>query len=412
MLAEMGMALVDYQMHRTPSTAIKTPAPLPPWVPGAPEIEQNIAKALILAEHNQSLRHLRHRLTLMHAMLVHWQGNNKHARVLLKGLLPPASPTPTIGFNGFNPTTDTAWAGYEAHLTIVHQILASTTATSNNPAVPASFALKEELSKDFNASRSRSRNDLAVALSHLSAMTILAQTSGDTAVIQACAVIKLTILVQNEQWDEARQALKEVESILGLDFTEKEGEVKTEEDRKTPAVHTVTPFGMSAGTQTAWLQPNLHTPAFPAPVNPLAANPFATTSTPQLQTPLQAQYGGAPIQVPVKQSNIILPYLCQLRIQVLTLGVLYLTYKGESNESAKRLTLLHEMMDALSGMPESEESDHGVIEVSTGLLFINTTRLYSLSITRFRSPQTLQKLSVFSAPTLVCSIISRMRLRA
>jgi len=123
MLAEMGMVLIDYQMHRASLPTTKFAVPLPHWIPGAPEIEQSIAKALILVEHNQSLRHLRHRLTLMHATLVHWQGNNKHARVLLKGLLPPASLVPTVGFNGVNPTADTAWAGYEAHLTIVHQIL-------------------------------------------------------------------------------------------------------------------------------------------------------------------------------------------------------------------------------------------------------------------------------------------------
>jgi hypothetical protein len=121
---------------------------------------------------------------------------------------------------------------------------------------------------------------------------------------------------------------------------------------------------MSAGIQNAFLQPNLHTPAFPAPVNALAANPFAT-STPQLQIPLQIQSGGAPMDVPAKQTNIIPLYLFHLRIQVLTLGVLYLTHKGESNESAKRLTLLHEMMDALSGMPQNGESDQSVLEVST-----------------------------------------------
>ena len=301
----------------------------------------------------------------MHATLVHWQGNNKHARVLLKGLLPPASLMPTVGFNGMNSTASTAWAGYEVHLTIVHQILTSAAVTPNNPtAAPAASAFKEQVPKAANASRLLNHNDLAVALSHLSAMSILAQTSGDAAVIQVCAVIKLTILVQNERWGEAGQALKEVEGVLGLGFTEKEGEVKTEEDTKTPSTHTITPFGVSAGTQMAWLQPNLHTPAFPASVNALAANPFANTSTPQLQTPLQTQSGGAPIPSSAKQTNIIPSHLCHLRIQVLTLGVLYLTHKGESNESAKRLTLLHEMMDALSGMPEHEESDHGVLEVT------------------------------------------------
>ena len=378
MLAEMGMVLVDYRMHRSPSTVTKTAVPLPPWIPGAPEIEQSIAKALILAEHNQSLRHLRHRLTLMHAMLVHWQGNNKHARVLLKGLLPPASPTHAVVFNGVNSTAETAWAGYEAHLTIVHQILTSTAQTPNNPATAsAPSSSKEEVSKDANAIRPLSHNDLAVALSHLSAMSILAQTSGDGAVIQACSVIKLTILVQNERWDEAGLALMEVESTLGLDFTEKEKGVKSEEDTNTPAAHTVTPFGMSTGTQVAWLQPNLHTPAFPAPVNALAANPFATTSTPHLQTPLQTQAGGAPIQVSAKHTNIIPPHLRHLRIQVLTLGVLYLTHKGESNESAKRLTLLHEMMDALGGISENEESDHGVLEVRPVFLLASITRIYS-----------------------------------
>ena len=364
MLAEMGMVLIDYQMHRASSATTKFAGP---WIPGAPEIEQSIAKALILVEHNQSLRHLRHRLTLMHATLVHWQGNNKHARVLLKGLLPLASLVPTVGFNGVNPTADTAWAGYEAHLTIVHQILSSTAVPPNNPAAASAPSVsKEKISREPNAGRLLSHNDLAVALSHLSAMSILAQTTGDAAIIQVCAVIKLTILVQNERWGEAGQALKDVEGVLGLGFTEKEGEVKTEEDTKTPSVSTVTPFGMSAGTQTAWLQPNFHTPAFPAPVNALAANPFATTSTPLLQTPLQTQSGVAPIQVSAKQANIIPSYLCHLRIQVLTLGVLYFTHKGESNESAKRLTLLHEMMDALSGMPGNEESDHGVLEVSIG----------------------------------------------
>jgi hypothetical protein len=375
MLAEMGMILIDHQMHRASSAATKS---LPHWIPGAPEIEQSIAKALILVEHNQSLRHLRHRLTLMHATLVHWQGNNKHARVLLKGLLPPAGLTPMMGFNGVNSTADTAWAGYEAHLTIVHQILTSTTVNPNNPAAAsAPSASKEQVSKEASISRLLSHNDLAVALSHLSAMSILAQTSGDAAVIQVCAIIKLTILVQNERWSEAGQALKEAEGVLGLGFSEKEGEVKTEEDTKTPSVHTVTPFGVSAGTQMAWLQPNLHTPAFPAPVNALAANPFANTSTPQLQTPLQIQSGGAPIQVAAKQTNIIPPHLCHLRIQVLTLGVVYLTHKGESNESAKRLTLLHEMMDALSGMPENEESDHGVLEVGIVFLMVSKTQLYS-----------------------------------
>jgi len=363
MLAEMGMALVDYQLHRTSSTTTKTAVPLPPWVPGAPEIEQSIAKALILAEHNQSLRYLRHRLTLMHATLVHWQGNNKHARVLLRGLLPPASSIPTVGFNGVNSTAATAWVGYEVHLTIVHQILASTVVPSNNPAAAPSTS-KEDVSKEVDASRPLSHNDITVTLSHLSAMSILAHTSGDAAVIQVCAVIKLTILIQNERWDEAGQALKEVERILGLDFTEKEGEVKTGQDTKTPAAHTVTPLGMSTGTQVAWLQPNLHTPAFPVPINALAANPFATTSTPQLQIPLQTQSGAPHIQVSAKQTNLIPPYLCHLRTQVLTLGILYLTHKGESNDSAKRLTLLHEMMDALSGMPGNEESDHGVLEVS------------------------------------------------
>jgi hypothetical protein len=221
MLAELGMILVDYQMHRTSSTTTTTVSPLPSWIPGANEIEQSIAKALILAEYNQSLRHLRHRLTLMNATLVHWQGNNKHARVLLKGLLPPARPTFTMGFNGVGSAADTSWAGYEAHLTIVHQILASTTATPNNPAASTSSAPKEEVSKGANANRLLNHNDLAVALSHLSAMSILAQTSGDAAVIQVCATIKLTLLVQNERWNEAGQALKEVESILGLDFTEK-----------------------------------------------------------------------------------------------------------------------------------------------------------------------------------------------
>ena len=378
MLAEMGMILVDYQMHRTSSTTTKSAVPLPHWVPGAPEIEQSIAKALILVEHNNSLRHLRHRLTLMHATLVHWQGNNKHARVLLKGLLPPASLTHTVGFNGINSTADTAWAGYEAHLTIVYQILTSTAVSPNNPlATSASSASKGNVSKGASASRLLSHNDLAVALSHLSAMSILAQTSGDAAVIQASAVIKLTLLVQNERWGEAGQALKEVEGILGLCFTEKEGEVGAGEDNKTPSAHTVTPFGMSAGTQVAWLQPNLHTPAFPAPVNALATNPFATTSTPQLHTPLQTQSSGASIQDSAKQTNIIPSYLCHLRIQVLTLGVLYLTHKGESNESAKRLTLLHEMMDALSGIPENEESDHGVLEASIVFLLVGITRLYS-----------------------------------
>jgi hypothetical protein len=180
----------------------------------------------------------------MHATLVHWQGNNKHARILLKGLLPPASPAPTMGFNGVNSTADTAWAGYEAHLTIVHQILTSTAVTSNNPTTAStSSASKEQVSKEASASRPLSHNDLAVALSHLSAMFILAQTSGDAAVIQVCAVIKLTILIQNERWDEAGQALKEVEGILGLDFTEKEGEVKTEEDPKTPAAILSRPSG-------------------------------------------------------------------------------------------------------------------------------------------------------------------------
>jgi len=379
MLAEMGMVLIDYQMHRASSATTKSAVSLPHWIPGAPEIEQTIAKALILVEHNQSLRHLRHRLTLMHATLVHWQGNNKHARVLLKGLLPPASLAPMVGFNGVNPAAGTAWAGYEAHLTIVHQIL---TSTANNPAVAsAPSTSKGKVSKEASAGRLLSHNDLAVALSHLSAMSILAQTSGDAAVIQVCAVIKLTILVQNERWGEAGQALKEAEDVLGLGFTEKGGEVKTEEDTttKTPSVHTVTPFGASAGTQTAWLQPNLHTPAFPVPVNALAANPFANSSTPQLQTPLQTQSGSAPIRVSAKQTNIIPSYLCHLRIQVLTLGVIYLTHKGESNESAKRLTLLHEMMDALSGMPGNEESDHGVLEVGILLLMVNNTRLYSPS---------------------------------
>lgn len=378
MLAEMGMVLVDYQIHRASSSTTEFAAPLPHWIPGAPEIEQCIAKALILVEHNHSLRQLRHRLTLMHATLVHWQGNNKHARVLLKGMLPPASLMPTVGFNGVNSTADTAWAGYEAHLTIVHQILTSTAVIPNNPAAaPASSAPKEKVSREANAGRLLSHNDLAVALSHLSAMSILAQTSGDAAVIQVCAVIKLTILVQNERWGEVGQALKEVEGVLGLGFTEKEGEVKTEEDTKTTSVSTITPFGVSAGTQMAWLQPNLHTPAFPAPVNALAANPFATTSTPQLQTPLHTHSGGAPIQVSAKHTNIIPSHLCHLRIQVLTLGVLYLTHKGESNESAKRLTLLHEMMDALSGMPGNEESDHGVLEVSIGSLLIGITSLCS-----------------------------------
>ena len=368
MLAEMGMALVDYRMHRSSSTTTKTAVPLPPWLPGPPEIEQSIAKALILAEHNQSLRHLRHRLTLMHATFVHWQGNNKHARVLLKGLLPPPS---SMGFNGINSTADTAWAGYEAHLTIVHQILTSAATTPSIPAAAPSTS-KEEASKGANASRSLSRNDLAVALSHLSAMAMLAQTSGDVAVIQVCFAIKLTILVQSERWNEAGQALKEVESVLGLDFVEREGEVKTEEDTKTPVAHMVTPFGVSAGTQAAWLQPNLHTPAFPAPINALAANPFATT-TPQLQTPLQPQPGGAPIHISAKQTNLIPPYLRHLRIQVLNLGVLYFTHKGESNDSAKRLTLLHEMMDALGGVPENEESDHGVLNVSIVFLLIEIT---------------------------------------
>ena len=381
MLAEMGMALIDYQMHRISSATTKTTVPLPSWSPGAPEIEQSIAKALILAEHNQSLRYLRHRLTLMHATLVHWQGNNKHARVLLRGLLPPASPTLTVGFNGVNSTAATAWVGYEAHLTIVHQILTSTAATSNIPAAAPSTS-KEEVPKQVDARRPLSHNDLAVTLSHLSAMTILAQASGDAAIIQVCAVIKLTILIQNERWDEAGQTLKEVERILGLNFTEKEGEVKTTQDTKTPADHTVTPLGMSAGAQVAWLQPNLHTPAFPAPINALAANPFATASTPQLQIPLQAQTqsGGPPIQFSAKQTNLIPPYLRHLRIQMLTLGVLYLTYKGESDESAKRLTLLHEMMDALSGVPGDEESNHGILEVSISFLLVNTTWLYSPSL--------------------------------
>ena len=376
MLAEMGMALFDYQIHRTSSTTTEpTVPPLPPWIPGAPEIEQSIAKALILAEHNQSLRYLRHRLTLMHATLVHWQGNNKHARVLLRALLPPASPTPTVAFNGVNSTAATAWVAYEAHLTIVHQILTSPAISSNNPAA-ASSTSKEQVQKEVDAGRPLSHNDLAVTLSHLAAMTILAQTSGDAAVIQVCAVIKFTILIQNERWDEAGQALKEMERILGLDFTEKEGEVKTAQDPKTPAAHTPTPFGMSAGAQVAWLQPNLHTPAFPTSINALAQNPFATTGTPQLQTPLQTQSGGPPTHVSATQTNSIPPYLCHLRIQLLTLGVLYLTHKGESNESAKRLTLLHEMMDALSGVPANEESNQGVLEVSFLFLLVRSTHCH------------------------------------
>jgi hypothetical protein len=120
---------------------------------------------------------------------------------------------------------------------------------------------------------------------------------------------------------------------------------------------------MSAGTQMPGFSQTFTLPHSQHLSMLLLQIPFATTSTPQLQTPLQTQSGGAPIQVPAKQTNIILRIFATC-VSRCSLSVSFISHKGESNESAKRLTLLHEMMDALSGMPENEESRHGVLEVS------------------------------------------------
>lgn len=376
MLAEIGMRML--RLNNVESIPASS---LPSWTPTAHEIETAISKSLRHTENIPTLRPLRHRLTLMHATLVHLQSNHKHARVLLKRLLPPSNLLDSL-------PKENAWSAYEAHLTIVDQILES----SSSPAPTYS--------------------ELQTALSHLSALAMLANQFGDYGVLQLVAVIRLTTLIQ--QYDtvgestvcDIDEALADAERILGLQGL---GEMpaKVEEQGKPQEVvrdRTATPAppddqsGFSVVGATPFIRDvlagvgsnvaiNLKTPAYALPTNPLAMDVF---SSQKMQTEEQPEK-------PEGSEDLIPPYLRYLRVQTLMLGVLWCAQSGDSNQSAPRLSLLHEMMDWLSDLSKGGDwgarSGPGVLEVRF------STECLVTRLTSFIDPSCIESRTRFTNPS-------------
>jgi hypothetical protein len=333
---------------------------MPSWSPTPGEMETAISRALRLADQVASLRPLRHDLTMLHAQLVCLQDNCKHAKVLLKRLLPLSTNTQPIA-------REKVWTSYEAHLAITDQILV--TPIPNSPGV----------------------TDVPAALSQLNALFMLAKQYGDHALVQLVSVIRLTTLFQNYESSDVisggdvNTALAEAESILGLDGFDKQAPSPAEKTlinssadaakatNTTPGVtggseQPITPFtsDILAGAGKG-VTANLKTPAFSFPINPLGMNVYdagqqQTEDVPTIQGEL------------IEDKNLIAPYLRYIRVQTLMIGVLWLTHSGESTRSSERLTLLHEMMDKLNDLSKMEgwaaADETGLILVCTFLMVL------------------------------------------
>lgn len=328
---------------------------IPSWAPNPGEIETAVSRGLRLADQVAPLRPLRHNLTILHAQLVCFQENYKHAKVLLKRLLPLSTSTQLL-------PREKVWASYEAHLAITNQILT----------IP---------------STSSETIDIQAAISQLNALFMLANQYGDHALVQLISVIRFTALFQNYEssdsvsTEDMNGALKEAESILGLEGFDKArvsaaNSVINEALPDSTKVSNVTPAGYALDNHDALVTPftadllsqggsklmeNIKTPAFSFPTNPLGMNIYgagdqgpATVSESTSQNP--------------QEDGLIPPYLRYLRVQILILGILWLTHSGESSRSSERLTLLHEMMDKLDGLFGTEgwvsDNESGVISVS------------------------------------------------
>ncbi|CAG7853621.1 SubName: Full=Uncharacterized protein {ECO:0000313/EMBL:CCA73937.1} [Serendipita indica DSM 11827] len=367
MLAELGIQLVSSFNSSSPSVKEENSSPkkskadvyVPEWGLKVEEIEDAIARALQLSDRFASLKHLRHRLTLMHAQLALYQDNPKHARVLIKRLLPLSNAAQPI-------PTDKVWAAYEAHLAIVHSLIGQ--------------------SEPSDGIRVR-ESDLAAALSQLNALAMLANGHGDYAVYQLAIVTKWTTLFQHHSTSESEHvtaskldaALAEAELVLGMDGFDKQLSASTDEkseekEKNVSSNITPGPSGQSAGNATPLVQDllasggpihvsaNFKTPAFSLPTNPLGMDVYAAVMSESGQ-PLQSM-------VDEKSSDMIIPpYMRYLRVHVLMLGVLWLTHCGQSVRCSERLALLHEMMDKMNDLSKDDSDgwaggdEMGIIQV-------------------------------------------------
>ncbi|KAG8803610.1 hypothetical protein FRC17_006146, partial [Serendipita sp. 399] len=314
---DSAMSVEEESKQRKGDTTISTSSlissaytPLPPWAPQFEEIETAISRCLRLSDQLASLRPLRHPLTLMHARLVHLQHNSKHARVILKRLLPHSTgPTQMV-------PREKIWPSYEAHLMIIHQYLHLHDATPEN-------------GEDII--------DVPTVLSQLKALSMLANQYGDNAVEQLVTVIRFTVLSQNYEnsysirHEDVDTALAEAEGILGLDGFDTQGSSPTTTLPKTTVQgSSQTPGPSSSMTTSESITPlirdvlansgtnvvaNLRTPAFSFPTNPLGMNVY----TQQQQQQSDDMNTTDKVEADAATPGTIPAYLSYLRIQTLML---------------------------------------------------------------------------------------------
>ncbi|KAG8750981.1 hypothetical protein FRC14_008237 [Serendipita sp. 396] len=364
---------------------------LPPWAPQFEEIESSISRCLRLSDQLASLRHLRHPLTLMHARLVHLQHNSKHARVILKRLLPHSTGTTTQMVS-----REKIWSSYEAHLTIIQQYLHPSESTTTVGTWEGG----------------KGNVDVPTVLSQLNALAMLANQYGDTAVEQLVAVIRFTVLFQNYEDSysishaDVDMALVAAEGIIGLSGFDKQGMTSPVEaaPSKGPQQGNHTPgssLSAAMGESTTPLirdvlansgthvVANLKTPAFSFPTNPLGMNVYSEQQQQEQQLLQEKDETAGEKQFRVDgTTTTIPPYLGYLRIQTLMLSILWLTHCGHSARGSERLTLLHEMMDKLSDMSRSNDEyrwmgndEPGVIQIP---LYSNKEQKIRLKVTHPR----------------------------
>lgn len=157
---------------------------------------------MLIAKDNPSLAVYKHRLTLVHAQLAHWQSNEKYSKTLLKRLTATFTTSKKLGASRIP-----HWIMYATHLTGISQALSLTP-----PDYKAAFGTIQDL-------------------------LTLAEKNQDHPVIILTHILHLRTLVDAAMWDAVEDALSFAESILGLSFNDSSPSPKGKEIANNDFIH-------------------------------------------------------------------------------------------------------------------------------------------------------------------------------